>query len=267
MLRQIHLQCLDATQIPSGSSKSHQWSSRRKKDKFTVLDVRAECRSRISQNPAQGGTGNVGEFPIGKGEMVPFFNWIFIRCAAFLPGKLLDLWLQLHSTKILPEQEESLPSPPLADEIHFLFTGKVKHFLKVRVSEVTLRNQSCQWPWAGSPGDLGVCSPFLGLFHQSGMMGPTSLLLLTRAFSIYLSWNWGKHTTMLQSPQKYNIKQLRHWWMPGMSHGGTLPFHDSMIMREILFFSWFAHKITFLHFLEVQFKKKINCHGVKAPGK
>lgn len=39
--------------------------------------------------------------------------------------------LQLHSIKILTVQKESLPSPSLAGEIHFLFTGKVNHFLKV----------------------------------------------------------------------------------------------------------------------------------------
>lgn len=79
-LRQINLQCLDATQIPSGSRKSINRTAegKRTSSKFWMWEPSAEAESGRTC-PRFCGTGNVGEFPVGKGQIVPFFNCIFCQ--------------------------------------------------------------------------------------------------------------------------------------------------------------------------------------------
>lgn len=131
---QINLQCLDATQIPSGSRKSHQQNSGKKRtsSKFWVQEPSAEAESvRILPEVAQ---GMWGSFRKRRSGLIFKLNFCRAPCqvcsipAWITPGFVC---LQLHSIKILTVRKESLPSPSLAGEIHFLFTGKMNHFLKV----------------------------------------------------------------------------------------------------------------------------------------
>lgn len=67
-LRQINLQCLDATQIPSGSRKIPTIEQEKEKRQVQNSGCESQGQKQNQSEPAQGGTGNVGEFPVGKGH-------------------------------------------------------------------------------------------------------------------------------------------------------------------------------------------------------
>lgn len=137
-LRQINLQCLDATQIPSGSRKSINRTAegKRTSSKFWMWEPSAEAESGRTC-PRFCGTGNMGEFPVGKGQIVPFFK------LHFLPGSVSDVQNSCLENSWICVCNSTAPKHYQNKKNHFALPHwQVKSILYLRESEPCPQGQA-----------------------------------------------------------------------------------------------------------------------------